>query len=385
MPLLPFYIPRHKQLRIVIVGGGYAGVAALVTLLRYMPEARITIIDPKSNHLKITHLHETFRYPLQDFLIPFSLLEDRFGCRHICAKLSIDEHALRQWQTDKFIAVGDEIANFDYVLVASGMPSVQAAKPGNVFDLQDFMISPGSSLLDNELQGCNKSEQFISVVGGGATGIQFLFEIAYFLRRRNSKCKLRLIHGQNRVLQQFPEEFSDYTQALMAELNIEFYPNTRYREQETDDVALENAETGRIFRLASSMSLLFLGKRPEILLSANAFGQVMIEHESLPNIFTSGDCSIYNSSGSNTMTAQSAVRKGMLAARNILRHSGFPGLLEPYWHRDLGYVVSLGPSDAVGWLALEDNVVGGVPALLIKEIVEAQYDLLLTGIDTYLI
>ena len=49
MPLLPFYIPRHKQLRIVIVGGGYAGVAALVTLLRYMPEARITIIDPKSN------------------------------------------------------------------------------------------------------------------------------------------------------------------------------------------------------------------------------------------------------------------------------------------------------------------------------------------------
>jgi NADH:ubiquinone reductase (H+-translocating) len=385
MPLLPFYIPRHKQLRIVIVGGGYAGVAALVTLLRYMPEARITIIDPKSNHLKITHLHETFRYPLQDFLIPFSLLEDRFGCRHICAKLSIDEHSLRQWQTDKFIAVGDEIANFDYVLVALGMPSVQATKPGNVFDLQDFMISPGSSLLDNELQGCNKSEQFISVVGGGATGIQFLFEIAYFLRRRNSKCKLRLIHGQNRVLQQFPEEFSDYTQAHMAELDVEFYPNTRYREQETGDVALENAETGRIFRLASSMSLLFLGKRPEILLSANAFGQVMIEHESLQNIFTSGDCSIYNSSGSNTMTAQSAVRKGMLAARNILRHSGFPGLLEPYWHRDLGYVVSLGPSDAVGWLALEDNVVGGVPALLIKEIVEAQYDLLLTGIDTYLI
>ena len=89
-----------------------------------------------------------------------------------------------------------------------------------------------------------------------------------------------------------------------------FYPNTRYREQETGDVALENAETGRIFRLASSMSLLFLGKRPEILLSANAFGQVMIEHESLQNIFTSGDCSIYNSSGSNTMTAQSAVRKG---------------------------------------------------------------------------
>jgi NADH dehydrogenase len=59
-------------------------------------------------------------------------------------------------------------------------------------------------------------------------------------------------------------------------------------------------------------------------------------------------------------------------------------LLEPYLHRDLGYVVSLGPTDAVGWLALEGNVVGGMPAMLIKEAVEAQYDLLLSGTDTYL-
>jgi NADH dehydrogenase len=41
--------------------------------------------------------------------------------------------------------------------------------------------------------------------------------------------------------------------------------------------------------------------------------------------------------------------------------------------------------DAIGWLALEGNAVGGVPALIIKELVEAQYDLLLTGLDTYLV
>jgi NADH dehydrogenase len=85
------------------------------------------------------------------------------------------------------------------------------------------------------------------------------------------------------------------------------------------------------------------------------------------------------------MTAQAAVRKGMLSARNILRHSGALRLLEPYLHRDLGYVVSLGPMDAIGWLALEGNVVGGMPAMVIKELVEAQYDLLLTGLDTYLV
>ncbi|MDE2366961.1 MAG: FAD-dependent oxidoreductase [Betaproteobacteria bacterium] len=385
MPFLPFYIPRHKQLKIVIVGGGYAGIAALVTLSRYMPESRITIIDPRSHHLKITHLHETFRYPLQDFLIPFSMLEDRFGCRHIRASLNIDEGALLQWQNDKFIVIDNEMVDFDYALIASGVPMMQAAKAENIFDLQDFMISSGSSLLDNRLDACNASGQFISIAGGGATGIQFLFEIAHFLRRRKIECGLRLIHGRNRVLEQFPEDFSTYTQSRMAELGIDFCPNTRYRSQEAGNIVLEDNDTGREFELPSAMSFLFLGKKPAISLSANVFGQVMVENKPLQNIFTSGDCSIYDSFGSNTMTAQSAVRKGMLAARNILRHSGSPGLLEPYWHRDLGYVVSLGPADAVGWLALEGNVVGGVPALLIKEVVEAQYDLLLTGVDTYLI
>jgi NADH dehydrogenase len=102
-------------------------------------------------------------------------------------------------------------------------------------------------------------------------------------------------------------------------------------------------------------------------------------------VFAAGDCSRYRLPGSNALTAQTAVRKGKLAARNILRHSGRIRLLEPYWHQDLGYVISLGPSDAVGWIALERNIVAGLPAAVVKEIVEAQYDLLLAGIDTYIL
>jgi len=382
---LPFYISRHKQLKIVIIGGGYAGIAALVTFLRYMPDADITIIDPRSHHLKITHLHETFRYPLQDYLIPFSALERRFGCRHVYATLIPEEETLRQWQNDKFLVVNDEILEFDYMLITSGSAVAQIDKAENIFDLHDFMTTPGSSLLDCRLDVRKNGGQFISVIGGGATGIQFLFEIAHFLRRQKIEAGLRMIHGVDRVLNQFPAGFSTYAQARMSDLNIDFYPNTYYRGQTADSIFLEENETGRKFNLPSAMSLLFLGKKSETIFFANAFGQTMVEHKPLQNIFTAGDCSVYQSFGSDTLTAQSAVRKGKLAARNILRHSGSFKLLEPYLHRDLGYVISLGPADAVGWLALEGNVVGGMPAMMIKELVEAQYDLLLTGIDTYLI
>lgn len=385
MPFLPFYIPRHEQLKIVIVGGGYAGIAALVTLLRHMPEAHVTIIDPRSHHVKITHLHETFRYPLDDFLIPYSTLENRFGCRHIRAELCLDDAALQQCQHDKFLTINDEILEFDYLLIASGSPVAQMAKPDNVFDLHDFITTPGSDLLNCHFSPFDRSERNISVIGGGATGIQFLFEIAHFLRRQKIECKLRLVHGEDRVLTQFTAEFSAYTQTRMTELDIDFHPHTRYLGQQAGQILLEQRETGHRFDLPSALSFLFLGKKPEMLRSANAFGQILREGKPLQNIFTAGDCSTYQSFGSNAMTAQSAVRKGMVAARNILRHSGAIKLLEPYFHHDLGYVISLGPADAVGWLALEGNVVGGTPALVIKEVVEAQYDLLLTGIDTYLV
>ncbi len=385
MPFLPFYISGPKPLKIIIAGGGYAGVAALVTLLRHMPEAYITIIDPADHHIKITHLHETFRYPLDDFLVPFSALENRFGCRHVRAELTPEESLLQQWQNDGFVTVNDEILEFDYLLIASGASVERSVKSPNVLDLKDFFSSSGSRLLESRLSEIDAKDRMISVVGGGATGIQFLFELAHFLQRQQTGCKLRLIHGNDRVLNQFPAGFSTYTEARMRDLDIDFYASTRYCGQEADEMMVENRDTGKRFGLPSAISLLFLGKTLPTTLSANVFGQVVIQQQPLQNIFTAGDCSIYHSFGSNSMTAQSAVRKGMLAARNILRHSGSFKLLEPYFHRDLGYVVSLGPADAVGWLALEGNVVNGIPALVIKEIVEAQYDLLLTGIDTYVV
>jgi NADH:ubiquinone reductase (H+-translocating) len=382
---LPFYIPQRKKLSIVIVGGGYAGIAALTTLVRYMPDANITIIDPRSHHVKITHLHESFRYPLQDFMVPFSSLEERFGCRHICAELHTTEDNIQQWRDDKFITINEEKIEFDYVLVASGAASGGASQNNNVHDINTFLTISGSELINRSLEEINQKKPYISVVGGGATGIQFLFEIAHFIKRKKIECNLRLIHSNDRVLQQFPAGFSKYTEARMSDLGIDFQQNTYYQKQTENSIILKSKETKEEFELPSKITFLFLGNNPGKRLSANTFGQFIIDSQPIRNIFIAGDCSNYNSCGSNTMSAQSSVRKGRLAACNILRDSGILKIFEPYLHQDLGYVISLGPKDAVGWLAVENNVVSGTPALLLKELVEAQYDLLLAkGINTYL-
>ncbi len=385
MSFLPFYIPQRKKLNIVIVGGGYAGITALTTFVRYMPDANITIIDPRSHHIKITHLHESFRYPLQDFMVPFSSLEERFNCRHICAELHATEDNIQQWSADKFITINEEKIEFDYVLIASGAASGCTSQESNVHDINTFLTISGSELINRSLKTIDQEKPYISVVGGGATGIQFLFEIAHFIKRKKIECNLRLIHSNDRVLQQFPAGFSEYTEARMSELGVDFQQNTYYQKQTENSIFLKSKETKEEFELPSKMTLLFLGNNPGKRLSANTFGQVIVDSQPIRNIFVAGDCSDYNSCGSNTMSAQSSVRKGRLAACNILRDSSMLKVFEPYLHQDLGYVISLGPKDAVGWLAVENNVVGGTPALLLKELVESQYDLLLAkGIDTYL-
>ncbi|UJP03983.1 MAG: FAD-dependent oxidoreductase [Nitrosomonas sp.] len=387
MAFLPFNISKQKRLKVVIAGGGYAGLAALTNLLQFAPDTDITLIDPKTQHLKITHLHETFRYPLADLLVPFADIADRYGCRHIPAALSFDQSALESYQDERQLVLNGEIIDFDYLIVASGCESQEHDHDdsGNLLNLHDFATVSGSDLLTRLLDRNDFPQLPISVVGGGATGLQFLFEIKQFLDRIKHKAELRLIHSGEHVLEQFPAGFGAYAESRMRDMNIAFYPDTYYREQQTGKILLTEKVTEKQFELPSSLTLLFLGKKQRNIFTANAFGQVIVNKKPLSNIFVAGDCSYYQSPGSNTLTAQSAVRKGKLVARNVLRHAGFPGLLEPYLHHELGYVVSLGPSDAVGWLVAEGNLITGIPALTIKEIVEAQYDLLLAGIDTYLV
>ncbi len=382
---IPFYFPRPGQLRVVIVGGGYSGLAALAGIREFRPDAEIVLIDPRSHHLKITHLHETFRRPLTDFQVAFSALEQRFGLRHIQASLQFDDELLTQWQANRYLTVNDEDIEFDYLLIATGAGSRTLEKNEQTLDLADFTRRSGAELLREHLGETGGHTRHVSVVGAGATGIQFLFEMALYLRTLPFTTHLRLINSDKAVLKQFNPDLARYVEARMSDLGIEHVDSHLYRKQADNLICIEQAETGDVRELPSDLTVLFLGKSPIPALYANQFGQVTVNGQSLDRVFASGDGSHYRAPGSNALTAQSAVRKGKLVARNILRHcSAFP-MLEPYLHRDLGYVINLGPTDAVGWLAMERNIVGGLPAAVIKELVEAQYDLLLAGIDTYLI
>lgn len=382
---MPFYLPADKAPRVVIVGGGYAGLSALVALRDHCPGAEIVLIDPRDHHLKITHLHESFRRPLNDFRVPFAVLTERFQARHFKASLDYDEASLIRWASEGYLEANGEFIEFDYLIWATGTGNTGPQGNEHCYGIENFARTEGPDLLHQIAEGSQSDEVWLTLVGAGATGIQFLFEIANYLRQHNKPWRLRLVDGSDAPLTQFHPKLGRYVISRLQEAGIEFFPNHSYREQTADGLEIERKETGETIRLPSQASFLFLGSHPKNIIQTNLFGQVQIEGKTLPKIFAAGDCSRYNKPGSNSPSAQTALRKGRLAAHNVLRHSSKVKLLEPYIHRDLGYVISLGPADAVGWLGLPKNIVAGQPATLIKEMVEAQYDLLLAGLDTFVI
>ena len=226
MALLPFNIVKQKKIKVVIVGGGCAGMATLTTLARYARDISITVIDPREQHIKTTHLHEAFRYPLEDMLVPFRDIESRFGCRHVKASVDFTYQDFCHLQECKQIIVDGEIFDFDYLVITTGC-QYRAVEEANerLLLLKDFETTSGSELITGILNNSNQPNPSISVVGGGATGIQFLFELQYFLSRIKSKATLRLIHSKGRVLESFPVSFNNYIQSRMQDLEITFLLN----------------------------------------------------------------------------------------------------------------------------------------------------------------
>jgi len=376
---------QTAPLKLIIIGGGYAGLSALITLRKQVPNAEITLIDPRPYHLIITRLHETVHRPLDTIQVPYNLLAKRFDFVHKQQAIHFDEQQLKAWNSKKIIEFGEEILPFDYLLIATGSLPIQSVTEPDVYDLNAISQNGFASVLEQFIANTDANGKTINIVGAGPTGIQFAFEMAHVLRACHADYQLNLIDSGDKLLSPFPVAIGRYVEKRMVEKRISVLKHAYYIGKQGGEIVLENRHSGDKSVHASDMTLLLLGKKPELLLHANSSGQIILDNNVLTHIFTAGDCSHYDDMGSNLMTSQSALRKGKAAAKNILREAGILRFCLPYMHEDIGYLLSLGPDDAVGWIGSKNAIVSGLPAFIAKEAIEAQYDLLLTGIDSYVV
>ena len=268
----------NEPLKLIIIGGGYAGLSALITLRKQAPDAEITLIDPRPYHLIITRLHETVHRPLDSIQVPYGLLAKRFNFIHKQQAIHFDEDLLRAWDSNKVILLGEENLSFDYLLIATGSLPIQSVLEPDVFDLNAISQQGFATILEQFIASADANEKTITIVGAGPTGIQFAFEIAHVLLACHADYQLNLIEGGDKLLSPFPAAIGRYVEKRLFEKRITVLKSQFYKGKQGRDILLENSHSGDKSAHASDLTLLLLGKKPELLLHANSSGQVVLDH-----------------------------------------------------------------------------------------------------------
>ena len=372
-----------STLKLVIVGGGYAGLSALITFREYASHAHIILIDPRPHHLIITRLHESVRRPLESIQIPFSNLAKRFNFRHIQSYIELNQDILSEWDRQKSLNVEGEIIYFDYILIATGAISFDSDISPNVHDLNSLSRNSFAKTLQKLISDTGLQEPKINIIGAGPTGIQFSFEIANVLLKCHRTFRLNLIDSNEKLLSRFPTQISAYVEQKLSMKQIHIKNSQYYKGVKNNQILLQNTNTGIESKMVSDLTLLLIGNKSKLILHANLFGQVKLDNIILNHVYTAGDCSHFDQIGSNSLTSQSAIRKGKATAKNILSKAGVIGFCLPYMHKDMGYLLSLGPNDAIGWIGNKSAIIKGLPAFIAKEAIETRYNHRLLEFNSY--
>ncbi|HPD80397.1 MAG TPA: FAD-dependent oxidoreductase [Spirochaetia bacterium] len=390
--------------KIVIIGGGYAGVWAgkiLEKHFRKHKDVAITLVDPKPYHTLMTELHEVAGWRTEPESVQVSFRKI-FGARHINIVLD----AIKTIDFEKKQAYGKAgTYDFDYCIIATGSEPEYFNIPGvkeNSFSLWSFddamrlrhhietVFRKAAEEPDSEKR---KRLLTFAVAGAGFTGIEMLGEL---LDHRDVMCsKLHLNKDEVRIIN--IEALPSILPILEPKLREKAEKYLKKRGAELIlNAAITGAEPGKIILKdgtlietetfiwtcgvrGSSFSDSIDLEKPE-----RSRGRLAVNEElrstKYPYVFVGGDVSYFmENSKPLPQIVETAHQTAEVIAHNIIadiEHKEIPKQFKSNYH---GFMISLGSHYAVA------NAGGlktsGFIAMAMKHFINVLYLVQIAGIN----
>lgn len=357
-------------------------MAVAITLHNeFKNEFLVDVYDKNEFHFKLTHLHRTTTEHPSKYRVKIEKLARNFHFTFKQSNVNFEENFSALFDAEKANIVSTlEVNNSEYeaIVLATGGAGIDPGITPDNFVTLEKMKQPDFWL--REYLQFLPAQAAVSIIGGGATGIQLACEIAEFAEKEAHEIQVTMFEAGNRILPAYPEQISAYATTKLQQKQVQLLTNSRFVIFQDNTVSY-TTPIGTTIALPSHLVLFVPGVRANPhMFKTNEYGWLAdISH--LP-VFACGDNSEFAGKGLNAKSAQAALRKGRCVARNVAAHFG-KGKMAAYDYNELGYFISLGKADAVGWLFFKNNVVTGLPASFMKEAIETQYDLFLAGINTF--
>ena len=356
--------------RVVILGGGFAGLYAALELEKGLPthpNVEVTLVNRENFFLFTPMLHEVAAgdldptnivNPVRKLLRRVSFYEARalkidLHNKTVTVEHGFDEHTHELHYDQIILALGSTTHFF-------GLPGVEkhALTMKTLTDavkLRNHLIA----VLEETDTKCtqNGGDNLISVTvaGAGFAGVETLASINDFLRHSmqfypnlsEHNLRVTLIHPGDVILPELSPELGTYAQRKLEQHGVEVRARSRVASFDGDMVQLTNGAkipTRTLIWTAGTMPHPLIGTLP----CEKERGRLKVSPElaitGWPGVWALGDCALIPDLVTGSFcppTAQHALRQGKVVAHNVLAHAE-GRQLRKFRFKAIGQLASIG-------------------------------------------
>ncbi len=361
-------LPTSKHPRVVIIGGGFAGLSMVKHLKK--KKVQVVLIDKNNYHTFQPLLYQVATSELEVSSIGFPIRKQTSKHKNVYFRLAEVEEISTE---KKLISTSRGPIDYDYLVLATGtetnffgMDRIKKNSLG-MKSLLDSIKIRHKMLHNLELAvTCNEvdREALVSfvVVGGGPAGVEMAGALAEFRRYILPKdfpeypafsMRVYLIEGSDKLIASMSEKASKKTLKFLKKLDVEVL----FEEIVTDyDGHVVTMKSGKRIRTKNVVWTAGVkGQAPDGIkkehfargnrITTNAFNQL----NGLDNVFAIGDIAIITTEDTpdgHPQVAQPAIQQGKNVAKNILNIINNKRL-KPFKYVDKGSLATVGRHRAV--------------------------------------
>ncbi len=362
-------IPETKRPRVVVVGGGFAGMA-LVKRLKNKP-VQVVLIDRNNFHMFQPLLYQVATCGIEPDNIAFPLRKQFNGYRNFLFRMA-QVQAIDPEHNNLLTDIGE--IDYDFLVLATGscnnffgmkqvaekalgMKTVQQA-----LDIRSMLLQN----LEKAVVTCDMDERdaltnFV-IVGGGPAGVETAGALAEFKKYivpkdypelDTSLMKIYLVEAGPRLLPALSGKASESAYRSLQRMGVIIRLNTLVSDYDGKYVNVKDGNpilSRGVIWTAGVNGQAPAGLREETLsrgkrLKTDRFNRV----EGYDNIFAIGDLAYMPTEdyhNGHPMVAQVALQQGKNLGKNLLRHlQGKP--MVPFEYKDKGSLATIGRKRAV--------------------------------------
>ena len=360
-------MPEQRPPHVVIIGGGFGGLAAAQALRR--ADVAVTLIDRRNHHVFQPLLYQVATAGLSpgDIAAPIRwILRRQQNVRVLLAEAAAVDVASRTVQLEQ------GTLQYDYVIVATGAAHAYFGHP------EWAAFAPGLKTLDDALEirkrmllayeiaerepRADERRRLLTfvIVGGGPTGVEMAGAIAEIARQTlkhefraiaPERTRVVLVEAGPTILSTFPEDLRQSARDALATLAVEVRENTPVTSIDERGVvaAGERIESGTVIWAAGvEASPLARSLGAPLDRAGRVFVTPELTLPGQPNVFVIGDLASLEGPDGKPLpgVAPVAQQQAAHAARNIVR-SIRREPLRPFKYRNYGNLATIGRAAAI--------------------------------------